>query len=108
MATVTLLAATGNYDLGDSGSGVRAAKVIEFAVGSLVGSFAVQGRLAGQGGTFAAIAYTLKSTGATATAALTTTFLIEVPCSGLEVRLAYTHTSGTVGTGTLKYLDVIG
>lgn len=88
--------------------GVVARKVIEFTVGSLVGSFAVQGRLTGGGGTFTAIAYTVKSSGATATAALTTTFLIEVPCAGLEVRLAYTHTSGSTTGAALRYLDVRG
>lgn len=108
MATVPLLAQTGNYDLGDSGSGVATRKIIEFTVGSLVGSFAVQGRLAGGGGTFVAIAYTVKSSGATATAALTTSFLIEVPNAGLEVRLAYTHTSGVTTGAALRYLDVAG
>lgn len=114
MASVPLIAVTGTLDLGDSGSGSVARKVIELTVGSLVGSFVVQGRLAGQGGTFVAIPYKSRyvngavGTEAFVTTALTGNSIIEVNSTGIEVRLAYTHTSGTVGTGTLKFLDLIG
>jgi hypothetical protein len=107
MPSKTLAAVTGNYDLGDVSAGANGFKVIEINVGSLTGSFAVQGRLANGGGTFAAIGYTKCADRTTATAAITATATIEVPCAGLEIRLAYTHTSGTVGTGYLKWLDVM-
>lgn len=114
MASVPLLAATGNYDLGDSGSGMTARKVIELTIGSLVGSFAVQGRAAGQGGTFVPIPYKSRyvngavGTEAFVTTALTGNSLIEVNTTGIEVRLAYTHTSGSTTGASLKFLDLIG
>src|SRR5690349_21372941 len=113
MASVPLTAATGNYDLGDAGASRLSRKVIEITVGSLVGSFAVQGRLAGGGGTYVAIPYkkhylngavgdeTYVST------AITGNSLIEVWASGLEIRLAYTHTSGSTTGAALRFLDLI-
>lgn len=114
MPSKTLGAVTANYDLGDVSAGAAGVKVIELNVGSLVGSFAVQGRLANGGGTFIAIPYKKHYLNGAAgdetyvTTAITGNSLIEVPGSGLEIRLAYTHTSGTVGTGYLKWIDVVG
>jgi hypothetical protein len=113
MPSKTLGATTQNYDLGNSG-GAASRKVIELNVGSLTGSFAVQGRLSGAGGTYIAIPYKKHYlNGAVGdetyvTTAITGNSLIEVPSTGLDVRLAYTHTSGTVGTGYLQWLDMIG
>lgn len=113
MASVPVQAATVNYALGDSGAGRAARKVVQIIVGSLVGSFAVQGRMAGTSGSFLPISYkkhylngavgdeTYVST------AITGNSLFEVPATGMEIQLAYTHTSGTVTGASIGYLDII-
>lgn len=110
---VPLAAVTGNYALGDSGNGRLSRKVIELVVGSLVGSFVVNGRLSGGGGTFVPIPYMKHYlNGAVGdesyvSTALTGNSLIEVRASGMEIQLAYTHTSGSTAGAALRFLDLI-
>lgn len=117
MASVQIGVVDTDYDLGDSGSGQVAKKVIEinYGTGPLVGTFTVKGRLAGGGGTFVAIPYRKHYLNAAVadesyvSTAITGNSLIEVNSSGLEVRLSWDWTSGAASaTGAIKWLDLIG
>lgn len=113
MPSVVLAAQTGNYDLGDSGASRLSRKVIEIKIGSLVGSYALVARLSGGGGAYVAHPYMKHFlNGAVGdesyvSTAITGDSLIEVRASGLEIRLIYTHTSGTTTGAALRFLDLI-
>lgn len=111
MANVTLQAATTNYVLGNSGTYGASLKIIQLTVGALVGSFVVMARLTGSGHAFKPIPYRSRylngavGTDAYVTTAITGDSIIEVNAAGLDIQLAYAHTSGSIVGALLSFAD---
>jgi hypothetical protein len=117
MPSVALAAASANFSLGNAGTNSVSTKVVRLALGTtpMVGSFAINGRITGESGAFVPIPYKRRVLNGVASddtivsAAITTNAIIEINAAGLEIQVAWTYTSGAVGTGAgITWQDMAG